>query len=193
MRTRVGLPIRRDVGMAEDRFDWVRGEYGVNKQVQRAILGVGERFEIGSFKFDADRKIVAMSTAVEYRSACVPRALRARYELHRLPIAIDQYVRRYTRADDMRKKWVGRNVQRIVEEPLDMPAAVAAGWQADVVDDDQLDRTARRACIEVRRVDTANFIQPAVGADDHLMPSRCIRYRSCRNVMPRSCAAAVRL
>lgn len=186
MRAWVGLPIRRDVGVAEDRFDWICREYCVDKQVQRAVLGVGKRFEIGSFEFDADRKIVAMDTTVEYRSACVPRALRERYELRRRPIAIDQYVRRYPRADDLRKKWVGRNVQRIGEEPLDMPAAVAAGWQADVVDDDQLDRTARRACIEVRRVDTANFIQPAVGADDHLMPSRCIRYRSCRNVMPRS-------
>ena len=131
-------------------------------------------------------KSLQCGTTVEYRSACVPRALRERYELRRRPIAIDQYVRRYPRADDLREKWVGRNVQRIGEEPLDMPAAVAAGWQADVVDDDQLDRTARRPCIEVRRVDTANFIQPAVGADDHLMPSRCIRYRSCRNVMPRS-------
>lgn len=175
MRTWVGLPIRCDVGVADDRLDWIRGEYCVDNQVQRAVLGVGERFEIGSFEFDSNREIVAMRTAIEYRSACVPRALRERYELRRLPVAIDQYVRRYRRADDLREKWVGRNVERISEEPLYMSAAVPAGWQADVVDDDQLDRTARRPCIEVRRVDTANFIQPAVGAGDHLMPSRCIR------------------
>jgi hypothetical protein len=104
MRAWVGLPIRRDVGVAEDRFDWICREYCVDKQVQRAVLGVGKRFEIGSFEFDPDRKIVAMGTTIEYRSARVPRALRERYELRRRPIAIDQYVRRYPRADYLRKK-----------------------------------------------------------------------------------------
>ena len=54
----------RDVGVAEDRCDWICGEYCVDNQVPRAFVGVGNGFEMASFEFFADRKLVARATAV---------------------------------------------------------------------------------------------------------------------------------
>jgi hypothetical protein len=50
---------------------------------------------------------------------------------------------------------VGLPVQGVREQPLNRIAAIDARWQADRVDQDQRDRTARGARALVRRIDAA--------------------------------------
>ena len=56
--------------------------------------------------------------------ACHARS-RERYELRHRPIALDQDVRRYAHAGDLREIGIGRNVERIGEQSRYMAAAVA--------------------------------------------------------------------
>lgn len=164
-RTGIGLPIGRDVGMTAQGFDRVVSKQCGEDDVQRFILRIGERFEIGSFEFDTDRKVIARGAAIEFRHAGVPGAVGERNELRQRAVALDEEVRRHARARDLRKIGIGSTVERVGEQPRDVTAAITAGRQTDVVNDDQLDRGTRRPRIEIRRFDAAHAIEPAVGAN----------------------------
>ena len=57
----------------------------------------------------------------------------------------------------------------------DVATAIGAGRQTDVVNYDQLDRSAGGSAIEIGRRHTAGIVEPAADPDFHLIPSRCIR------------------
>ena len=122
---------------------------GGNQGGECLVLCTSEDITFQSFQLNADGEIVAVVLPLEAGSTSVPGALVAADELRDLAMAVDDEVRRDFDAFDLLKVGMCLPVQRVGEQRCDFTAAKLARWQADGVDDDQVDVSACWAWAEV--------------------------------------------
>ena len=115
------------------------------------VLGSRERHLAGAFHFDSDREIVAARFALPARFASVPRALRARHELDQPAIAADEEVSGHFHARDRGVERMRRRIEAVGKVLDDAGTAERARRQADVVDDEEVDRAGGGPLVAVGR------------------------------------------
>src|ERR1035438_9201382 len=126
------------------------------------VLGRLEGLAFEAFELDADRVVVAIAPAVPIGSAGMPGSVVAGDELQQGPAAAQQKVGGHAQAANRPEIGMGGPVEPVGEEPLDRVAAVLTGWQADRVNDDEVDPRRRRPRVEIRRLERHRLAQPAV-------------------------------
>ncbi|CAK0767471.1 hypothetical protein CCP4SC76_4750017 [Gammaproteobacteria bacterium] len=164
MGPRIGFAVGGNVAMA----DHARGrdgrktlDKGSSDLNQGVVLSGGKGFVIAAFQLDADGEIIAVVAAIKSGSSGVPGALEERYKLHHLAVTPDQQVRGDAQRGNDGKVGVRRGVQVIEKKGLDPGAAVLSRRQADVVNDQEVDRHARWSFTLIGRFHSAD-IQPTV-------------------------------
>jgi len=153
VRARVGFSSRRDITVANDVANRIARADPVHQSGKHVILRGRKRPGVAPLQFDADRKIVAALAAAPARHARMPGAPTTFDELDQLAVAPDQEMGRDTQACDRPEIRMGIGIEPIGEERLDVRPAEPVRRQADCVYDDQLDRSAARAFVRVRRCD----------------------------------------
>lgn len=141
------------------------GERGGDAR-QGVVLRVLKVDVFASFELDANGIIVAARTPAPARFAGMPCAFHTGHELRNRAIAPHEEVRRdaelrYARVIPMR-----RRVEPVQKERFDAAPTELAGWQADRVNDEKLDRGIWRAIVAVGGSDKPHTPYDAVVIDD---------------------------
>ena len=97
------------------------------------LLGIGRM--VRAFQLDADTEIIAVIAAVKTGNARMPGALGKGYKLGDIARPVDQYVSRYFQPGNLAETRMLIKVEFAAKKTLDIAATVAAGRQADVMDD----------------------------------------------------------
>ena len=111
----------------------------------------------------------------------MPRALATADELGSPSIALNQEVRGNAHTGQQIQERVQARLERIAKEPLDTVRAEVSRRQADVVQDEQLDRHRRGTLVAVSAGHLPHTGDPPVGShpkrqrSHYFKPSRCIR------------------
>jgi len=141
----------------EQRFDHAR---------QLDILGVRVWHLVLSLHLDADRKIIAAGAPPKTRGTGMPRAPPKRHELDQCAIAPDEKMRGNLQVRDLLEVGVGRVIDTVGEEMLDVRPAEAARRKADAMDYDEFGFRAMRSVVLVgRRALRRRPDEPHPGAD----------------------------
>src|SRR5262249_3634922 len=156
-----GLAAGRDMLVADDVPDRRQLVDGAQQRHERIELRGLEPVTLESLELDADRPAVAVVAPFPARLAGMPCAVVDGDELQQLAVAPDDEVGRDLEAADRLEVRMRRPVERVREEPLDRVATVFAGWQADAVQHDEIDRRGLRAWAEVRRRHASRATPPA--------------------------------
>ena len=112
----------------------------------------------------------------------MPGPIIRRNKLDDLAIAADQEVRRYAQVAQLVEIRVRIAIESVGEKISDVGSAEFAGWQADIMDDEQIDDGAIGARIKVGRGNARRFGTPSVLAyriavyvSGSWMDKRCMR------------------
>ena len=138
---------------------------------QLLVLSRFESLTLQAFEFDADRKIIAPLTPLELRHAGVPGAMVGPDELTQLTSAPDQKMGRYPQARESGKVGMRTAVECAGEQPLDRIAREAAGRQADVMNDQQIDRARKGALVVVVTRSERRTWRSTLGAESAPQPA----------------------
>jgi len=190
--TGIGLAAWGDVAVSDDRFYGISPARRSDESRQRLVLRCQVTYLVGTLQFDADREIVALCAAAPRRGASMPRALRARDELHQAAIATDEKVRRDLLLRNRGEIGVRGGVKRVGEEAYDAIAAEFSWGQRNPVHDDQRYRRSARPVVAIGGRDPRGDRRQAVRVDDkpprpprgHLRSRRSIR-QCTRSIMAR--------
>ncbi len=136
VRTRIGLPSRRNVGVPHDSFYRVAASQRCDEAGEYVILLNFEGLLIASFQLNADREIVTTFSTAPSRCAGMPCAQRARHELQYLTVASHQKVSGDAQREDFTVVGVLFWIERVGEELFNAATAELARREADGVNDD---------------------------------------------------------
>ena len=151
IRAGIGFSPRRHVGMARNVADRVARPQRAREGGEPPVLGGSERHVTRAFQFDSNRKIVAARPAVPARFAGVPRAFCAWHKLDQLAVAPDEEVGGHFHARDRGVERMRRRIEAVGKVLEDAGAAERARRQADVVDDEEVDRAGGGPLVAVGR------------------------------------------
>lgn len=130
------------------------------KARQTFILTVGVGAAIGTFKLDADRKVVASLASAPDRHTRMPGTFSARYELNQISVSANQEVRGNPQTIKARKVGMSKRIKAVGKEALDRITAEFARWQADVVNYQQFNHRLGRSRIAIGRCDMPRTRMP---------------------------------
>jgi len=147
---RIGLPAGRNISMSDDMGEGITAAQRAEQMLQSKVLGFLERQFITAFQLDSERKIVTSIAPIPARYARMPGTPGAGNKLHQLAISANQEVGRNPQRMNPAEIRMGIRVEPIGKEPLDRVAAKYTWWEADGMNDDQLNRLPRRTIVAIR-------------------------------------------
>lgn len=162
-RAGVLLAAWRNVLVADDLDDGHSTCDGCAEAGEADVLSRLEVPALQAFKLDADGMVVAVVAPAPARGTGVPGARVQGDELHQLAIAPNKKMRRHRQTANLLEVGVGVPVELVGKQLFDLWAAVLTRWQADGVDDDQVDQGAVRSWAKVGRGADPGTGQPAAG------------------------------
>src|SRR5262245_12276380 len=127
-RTRIVLSRRRDMLVADHRFDGVAPRQRAQQRNQLRILRGLEAIAFETFELDADRVVVAVAAVAPLRRAGVPGTSVTRNELQQLALAADHKVSRHLQAANRFEIRMCAPIEAIGEQALDRVIAVVTRW-----------------------------------------------------------------
>lgn len=134
------LAAGRDIGMRCDVAQRIAFAQLAQQKFKPPILRRREVVFAVAFELDADREIVASLTPEKLRLTGVPGAFVATDELNQLATTAHEKVRRHLQRGNVTIGRMSRGIETVAEQLLDGVATESSRRQADVVDDDQVDR-----------------------------------------------------
>lgn len=161
MRTGIGLPARRDVGMPGDCLQRETLSQSGDQGFQCCVLRFRKSSEVVALEFDTKREIVATLPAVPARSTCMPGSLVTGDKLDEMAIATDEEVRRNAPVGDGGEVGMGRWIKPIGKQLNHGVTAILPRWQADGVNDEEAGYFISGAGIVVGAWNSLNAAQPA--------------------------------
>src|SRR5690606_19410841 len=144
----------------------VLGAKRADEPGERRVLRGLVRNVVGAFELHAYRKVVAAGSPEVLRLAGMPGALLEADILRQRAVPRDQDVRRHLEPRDRGEVRVRPRVEPVDEERVDPRPAEASRRKADAVQHDQIERSARRPGVAVRRRHLPRAAYPAA-VDDH--------------------------
>ena len=157
------LATGRDVAVTCQPAQWVALAQQPGQCRQAPVLRLREGVFAIAFEFDADRKIIAALTTLELRHTGMPGPTIGPDELTQLATAPDQEMGRDAQSREPGKVRMRTGIERAGEQPFDGIARELSGRQADVMNDQQIDRAGRRALVVVFAGKRLCAIHPAIG------------------------------
>lgn len=134
----IGFAIRRNSGMTDNAVSTksrISDHQHIGQPRQCLILRIRERDRICAFKFDTDRKIVAVATPLEIRLSGMPGPVITGHKLDDTTIAAQQEMRGDFNAANRFEIRMGRPIQTIQKERFNRSTTELTWRQTDVVDD----------------------------------------------------------
>ena len=124
--------------MARDVRDRVVPVQGLTQMAQLLVLRLLKDIALQSFKFDADRVVIALGASSVLGLASVPGPVVGAHKLPQATVSPNVEVRGHLQAPDLREIGVGIPVELVGEQCLHLLAAVLARRQTDGVNDKQI-------------------------------------------------------
>jgi hypothetical protein len=136
------LATRRNVFMAGDvGYRQARGD-GCAEVGEAGVLRGFEAATFQPFELDANGMVVAVVAPAPVGRASVPSPRGQIDELHLFAVASNEEMGGHRQASNLLEVRVGAPIKLVAEQLLDLGPTELARWQADGVDDDQVDHGA---------------------------------------------------
>ena len=180
-RTGIGFAPRRNITVADHRFNRIAATQVGKQLVERQVLGILEGKLVTTLEFDADGEVVAILSTQPGRNTGMPGTAGAGNELDQFAVTANKEMGRNPQVLYFTKIVMRLGIETIGKQLNDSRSAEFAGRQTDGVDDDQSDRFIRGPLITVQRWHPTRAGQPPLVARRvlHLIhsfiPSRAIR------------------
>ena len=150
MRSRIRFTPRRDVRVTRAGDNRVSIVERTCERAQSRILRIAVRNIVRTLEFDANREIIAMGATAPQRLPRMPGAALTRHELKKRAIAANKKMRGNTQCGDALEIRMRPRIKPVHEQINDGRSVEDPRRQTDVVDDQQINRGARRAIITIR-------------------------------------------
>lgn len=148
--------------MARHMGDGVALAQVLAKLAQTCVLCVFEDIALQAFQFNADRIVIALGTTSVLGLSGMPRPVVGADKLPQAAVTPDVKVRGDLQAPDLCEIRMRIPVQLVGEQRLHFLATVLTGWQADGVDDQQIDASASGSGAKVGRIQPLGVRVPAL-------------------------------
>ena len=96
-------------------------------------MGCLKRADVIALQFDANRKVIAIAAALEFRDASVPSSILDADKLNQIPISLDQEMSRHFELSDGLKVRVNVGIQVAQKELFDVSSPILIRRKANGV------------------------------------------------------------